>query len=298
LAGVVKEGLLGFVDANGTVVIPFTFEYGFGSPPDSLISMYEDVIPFFSEGLAAIWGGQTHDNLYGYIDREGHVCIPFAYDYAASFSEGLAYVSEGGSLIDSGFFDSQVFSGKYGFIDKMGQLAIPMIYNCHYRMPNGLIVEVNFHDGFASVSKLIGDPGDYKFGMIDKTGTVIVPMRYGWIFPFHDGVAHVALAYEEVSFEEWWTWEGCGLVDNTGKELIAIGNYNFIGPFSEGLAMVWRDASGDMFDYTFYTTGTRGFINRDGREIIPCVFEDARDFSEGLAAVLIDGKWGYITIEK
>lgn len=37
-----------------------------------------------------------------------------------------------------------------------------------------------------------------------------------------------------------------------------------------------------------------GYINTSGRLAIPAVYEDNRDFTEGLAAVNIAGKWGYI----
>lgn len=37
-----------------------------------------------------------------------------------------------------------------------------------------------------------------------------------------------------------------------------------------------------------------GYINNNGRVEIPAVYEDTRDFSEGLGAVNYKGKWGYI----
>ena len=37
-----------------------------------------------------------------------------------------------------------------------------------------------------------------------------------------------------------------------------------------------------------------GFIDRDDNLAIPMRLDSARDFSEGLAAVLVDGLWGYI----
>jgi serine/threonine protein kinase len=40
--------------------------------------------------------------------------------------------------------------------------------------------------------------------------------------------------------------------------------------------------------------GKWGYIDETGRVGIPFVFEEAQSFSEGLAAVLIDGKWGYL----
>lgn len=40
--------------------------------------------------------------------------------------------------------------------------------------------------------------------------------------------------------------------------------------------------------------GLYGFINREGIEVIPCQFDSAEDFSDGLATVLIKDKWGFI----
>jgi hypothetical protein len=40
--------------------------------------------------------------------------------------------------------------------------------------------------------------------------------------------------------------------------------------------------------------GKYGFIDKDGKEVIPLKYEYARNFSEGLATVELNGKWGYI----
>lgn len=40
--------------------------------------------------------------------------------------------------------------------------------------------------------------------------------------------------------------------------------------------------------------GKWGFIDKTGKMVIPATFSGAKDFSEGLAAVEINGKWGYI----
>ena len=59
--------------------------------------------------------------------------------------------------------------------------------------------------------------------------------------------------------------------------------------FSEGLAVVGINKG-------FYSQ-IYGYINEDGKEVIPCQFSGAQCFSEGLAAVRKDGKWGYINKE-
>ncbi|MDR1120865.1 MAG: WG repeat-containing protein [Dysgonamonadaceae bacterium] len=56
---------------------------------------------------------QNEDGKYGYIDDEGKEVVPFQYDDAWRFSEGLASVE---------------LDGKYGFIDKTGKVVIPIIY--------------------------------------------------------------------------------------------------------------------------------------------------------------------------
>ena len=43
-----------------------------------------------------------------------------------------------------------------------------------------------------------------------------------------------------------------------------------------------------------YSQLKSGFIDKTGRMVIDPKFDDARSFSNGLAAVKIDNKWGYI----
>lgn len=40
--------------------------------------------------------------------------------------------------------------------------------------------------------------------------------------------------------------------------------------------------------------GKYGFIDRTGKEVIPLIYDDAYGFYDGLAAVEKDGKMGYI----
>ena len=38
-----------------------------------------------------------------------------------------------------------------------------------------------------------------------------------------------------------------------------------------------------------------GYIDKTGKLVIPAQFDDADNFSEGLAGVYTHGKWGYIS---
>ena len=52
--------------------------------------------------------------------------------------------------------------------------------------------------------------------------------------------------------------------------------------FNDGLA----PATVDFWEY--------GYINKQGEMVIKAEFENAKPFSEGVAAVKLHGKWGYI----
>lgn len=61
--------------------------------------------------------------------------------------------------------------------------------------------------------------------------------------------------------------------------------FNQIGDFIEGLAKVWDENE------------NYGFIDKGDSLIIPCQYEYAEDFSEGVAVVRKNGKFGYIDKE-
>ena len=71
------------------------------------------------------------------------------------------------------------------------------------------------------------------------------------------------------------------LLDKFTVETIMNLNYYEIKSFSEGLAAVKK-------------YGLWGYIDKTGREVIPCQYQSVRSFSEGFAAVSKDNFWGYI----
>lgn len=68
--------------------------------------------------------------------------------------------------------------------------------------------------------------------------------------------------------------------------------YDYIGKISEGLIRVKNGTLREL---------SCGYINENGKEIIPLIYTGVRDFHEGLAAVKIGnfstGKWGFINIQ-
>ena len=120
----------------------------------------ETIIPFiydsaedFSEGLAAVSKGEYENSKHGFIDKTGKIVIPFDYDYAGNFSEGLATFRKGSQE-----------TGKYGVIDKNGKTIVPAKYD-------GYIA--GFSEGMAAVHNK-----EEKYGFIDRSGKLVIPYKY------------------------------------------------------------------------------------------------------------------------
>ncbi len=97
-----EEGLWGFVDLSGELVIPFTFEEA------------ND----FSCGRALV----KTDGLYGYIDTAGTLVIPATLEEAYSFFDDRACVRMG---------------ERYGYLNPAGEMAIPATYELAFDFCEG-----------------------------------------------------------------------------------------------------------------------------------------------------------------
>ncbi len=118
LALVVIEGKCGYIDKDGTFVIPPKWDSGW----------------YFSEGLAPVQSGLQ----WGYIDTSGSMVIEPKYNFAIPFTEGLAAVDVGSNE-----------KAQVGFINKYGEMVIEPKYQDAYDFREGLsAVRVNGKYGF------------------------------------------------------------------------------------------------------------------------------------------------------
>ena len=79
----------------------------------------------------------------------------------------------------------------------------------------------------------------------------------------------------------WFVWENWGKDYSLEGLAKAVVSYDYINHFYEGLAYVEKD-------------GKYGFIDKTGKEIIPCIYDYVSYFNEGLSKVKKDGKYGFI----
>lgn len=151
--------------------------------------------------------------------------------------------------------------GKYGYIDKTGQIVIAPKFDD----------ASPFSEGMARI--LVGDHESGAFGYIDTTGKIVIKARFKGAGLFNEGVA---IARDN---------KGLGAIDKNGRFILRLKSAKqdaHVEGFREGLTAVglnWKES------YGFYY----GFIDLNGKVVIPAKYHDAKNFSEGLAAVQVYG---------
>lgn len=276
LARVESGGKWGYIDKSGREVIPCIYcqAYDFS---DGLAKVYLKIIEskrFFIDksGEEVLTAGKewdvfqeglariTRNNKTGFVNKEGKEVIPCKYDGAAMFCEGMTSVCEDHLLPEEEQTDEIDYYSTYGYIDKNGREVTP----CKYDDAN------SFHEGLALV-KLDG-----KFGFIDKTGCEVIPLQYDSAYDFHDGLACV----RKQSFY--------GFIDKSGLEVLNLAEYGIVvaDSFSEGLAVALSEPG-----------GKRGYIDKTGKFVIPCKYDEASAFHDG-CALIHDSNDRYYFIDK
>lgn len=125
--------------------------------------------------------------------------------------------------------------------------------------------------------------------IFDTSGKIISAGNYDEVGRYSDGMA---LVRKQLPLTDWKPGElsappgyRSGYIDLTGKEVIPLGKFNGLeAEFHEGLAVLGAYSE------------KKGYINKAGEIVIPQIYLNAGDFSEGLAPVQSSGTklWGYI----
>jgi hypothetical protein len=247
----------GYIDRTGKIAINPDFE-----------PMFE-IMRNFSEGLAAVFmydQGTMHSS-WGYVDTKGDIVIKPQFFPAHNFSEGIAPVG---------------INGKLGYIDKTGKIAINPTFN----YVSGAFLNNIFSEGLAAVK--IGE----KWGYIDKAGKIVINPQFVFAFPFSESLAAVLINDKKKEGKDLTPDEllesKVGYIDKTGKMVIKpqfgfqYYPYKIFGTYS--LFLIQGTVKGGCINYLHYGGGI-------GLRDIQCM---PLNFSEGLALINIDNKWGYI----
>jgi len=211
----------------------------------------------FSEGL--VWAGEK-GTAYGFIDKTGAWAIRPRFRHATEFSEGVAAVKDR--------------SGRWGYIRPDGSWAIEPRFGS----------AEPFHEGRAAAENGEGYRGPW--GYIDASGAWVIPPRYRHSPGFLYGRSHFERGVAMVDMGDGSSHE---LIDRDGRVL-------------KRLRSTWlRRGDGLLLARVGYSKecGQVGgdvsvYLDERGESAFDGRFCGAREFSDGLAAVWRDGKYGFI----
>lgn len=207
---------------------------------------------------------------------------------------------QSGTQNEAGLFPF-VSMQQWGFMDSGGKIIIEPQFDGVVAIPP------YFTDGLAPVQV------DKKWGYIDESGKMVIKPQFQDAWPFHEGLAAVRpvntretayidktgqIVVKSVAAVNGYTRSGSTVrIGDIYGEVSKWGWYNKAvyeptvegqpGSYSNGLLKVDKNAG-------WGSDGECGFMAGDGSMAVQPQYVEALDFSEGLAAVRIEDKWGYI----
>ena len=215
---------------------------------------------------------------WGYCDQQKKIIVPVNYTHASQLIDGVAAVED---------------NGKWGLLDEKGKVILQPVYSHVGSAYEGMIKYIDKD----------------LYGYLDIKGKVVIPAKYKYGYEFNEGLARVKGSNGFYGF-----------VDKTGREVIAL-KYDNAADFDYGLAAVaqnkhyafvnTRGEEVTPFKYPMsvyfpkFSNGLckvfdgkkYGYVDHTGKEILPCKFNNAEDFSNGIAMVVQDDgndKWTVI----
>ena len=271
LAGVRVAGKWGYINRQGKLEIPVS---------------YDRVYAFSKEGLAVVFNGSFSiregkayaEGMYGLIDRAGTIKLHLAYDEIGAFSEGIARVRRHDSV---------------GYINDQAQLLVPPTYSdggdFHEGRARVSVTEMvlkpfeNSRDQalydslFALTMKKIRQAGEDRkkleqvfnspvalklvtlqtgrgekrdrHGFVDRQGKLAIPLQYDWAADFKAGLAKVRYGPDHRS-----------ALIATHSQVSESDPLLSIPPPQKGATDTIRGF---------------GYIDRNGKTVIPTIYESA-----------------------
>jgi len=293
--------VFGVVTTQNKILIPFLYDY------ISREQEFFEVKKGQSYGRFTVSGKQVLEPVYDFIDQkdnffyvrkgntmglftlDGKQVTPIKYMVIGQFREGLSKSRQG---------------DKFGFLDKKGKEAIPFEYDlCS-----------PFSEGYAEVMQ--HTPTGWKSGLINQSGKKVIPFEFESIGAFQSGIA-------KAKRNGLW-----GLIDTKGNSLTPFefdrieraymgatacrknqkwflfnsSEKKFTPSEYDSVSIIENDEEHVLDfglkpykndrDYILVSVNNKwGICNKQGREVIPVVYDDVFPFTNGVALVKQNGKW-------
>lgn len=246
----------------------------------------------------------TQENgLYGLMDADGQVILPCIYDQEPIVREeiGCIYVLQ---------------DGLFGLLALDGTAIIAPEWDALYSLDEGRTLWAAFRGKMVTNWRNgLKEPGEGLWALYSTDGTELSPLQWtkigkltdGMMIVEKDGLQGVLNAQgEEVIPVEWEYIQTpvlgllvvrkdgmSGVLDASGVEIL---------PLMACQGMCVNEADGTIRTRQGTLDGDEqyarsGVFDLTGRELVPCIWGDVGDFSEGLAAVRDGDAWGYVNLQ-
>ena len=318
-----KGGLYGVYNASGEIVIP---------PQYTQLLICED-------GTYLLRNGERK---WGAVAADGREVLPFEYKQVFDGDRGVFCVrreegwwqlvrGEGVPVDGNGYSllgnccEGRVAASannRWGFLDYDGHYAVEPQYEGVRAFSEGLaavkrggkwgfvdtegktVIRPQFSDllyGFREGLACVRQDG--KLAVIDTSGNVIFKKNFNLIFPFHDGLAEVRKTKKKLNVLQAIGYgvnialgrigrPPANIMDKTQKRGYIDREGREIVPTSYDAVMPFHDG------LAIVKKGKRwGALDRTGATRLELRFEELRSFHEGLAAARLDGKWNIIDVQ-
>nr|MBR4281259.1 WG repeat-containing protein [Clostridia bacterium] len=208
-----------------------------------------------------------------------------------------------------------VQDGLWGLLDLDGNPVIAPEWDALYSLDEERTLWAAFRGEMVTNLRGLEEPGDGLWALYSVDGTELSPLQWTKIGNLTDGLMLVEK-------------DGLmGVLDTQGDVVIPV-EWEYIQTPALGLIVVRRDGMSGVLDasgteilpltacqgmYVNVADGTirirqgtedgdeqyarSGVFDLTGKEIVPCIWGDIGDFSEGLAAVRDGGAWGYVNLQ-
>ncbi|GHT17395.1 hypothetical protein FACS189429_1370 [Bacteroidia bacterium] len=220
----------------------------------------------FRGNYARVW----HKKKYGLVDKQGNVIVPLIYDDILTTPEEIprGYFSEDGLV-------KVQLGKKYGLVDKTGKEVVPAKYD---GSGFGWFHMYDFHgeDAYSfqgySIDGFIKFKDGFKYGLFDMNGNEIASAKYDKIENVSEGLAiAITVNYyytnkqgkritpktaEERKAADSNEENLYEVIDRTGKVIVPMGTYKYIGTFKDGKARVTKDGKSNVINTQGILQGT------------------------------------------
>ena len=273
-------GLWGFKDVNDSLLIPYKYTR----------------IRILNDSTTQTTNLTSNPTAYSNFRRKYDWIRPDAHGIVDHQRVGVRMANKYWKIFYDDFGKARVArfifeGGRWGLVNPVGKRKMNYRVNVNGRIQRLTVTYVApFSEGYAAIC--VGGYLEYKdgfddpevnggrWGYVDRKGRMAIPPVYSKAERFIDGKAIVSVRNGNGRSTE----EKFGVVDTSGKILIPI-SYHQITYQKEGSVGYFTLIS---------NTPSQGLINRDGKLVVPAIYEKVYPFSEGLARARVNGKWGYI----